>query len=244
MNERFLYEVKPIRPTAMPSKQKTKKPFVALLTKEEVKEYMQFGAVYRKYTDPNKEMVRVTGLNIDSLHHTMPEDGKPNKPVSDIIPLEKEIVEPVKVELPKEEEDVTKKSNVEESTTPVVNEVSEVKEEDKEVESVETTIEETSTEDIATDEVSIDTPNVVTEANNGDDIEEPASELKEEAISEETISEPTEADEENTSNVETEEAAADDESEVDSSAEQGGENQPKLINNNVQFSSKKKKHHN
>ena len=46
MDERFLYEVRPLRPIMIPGQPGKKKPFVALLTKEEVKTYMAYGPVY------------------------------------------------------------------------------------------------------------------------------------------------------------------------------------------------------
>ena len=238
MSERFLYEVRPMRPIHIPGQERSKKPFVALLTKEEVKEYMQYGPVYRKYADPNKEMVRVTGSNIDSLHHTMPEDGKPNRPVSDIIPLEK-AVEPVKVELPKEEEE-PKKSNVEESTTPVVEEVETVSMAKEDInETVETTVEETSTEDIVTEDVvNEEEPDAQEDTNDSADVEESE---KEEVVDEET-SNTTEATVEDEVVEETTEEESSNDEETTETSDQSGENHQKQIVNNVQFSSKKKKH--
>ena len=237
MDKRFLYEVRPARPIYIPGKIGGRKVFTALLTIEEVKTYMQYGPVYRKYADPNKGLVLVTGENIYKLHRDINEVDKPlnNKPVS-------ELIKPaITEETTKVEESVSKKLKGEESTT-VVEAVEEAS-----VNEVVSKVEESTEDKVVTETENVvdTTPDIVTEANDGGDIEEPVSELNEEPEGEETISEPTEADEENTSNVETEETATDNESEVESSAEQGGENHQKPNNNNnVQFSNnKKKKHH-
>ena len=116
MSERFLYEVKPLRPIRKMGQKEMRRPFVALLTIDEVKEYMQYGPVYRKYADINKGMVKVTGENLSKLHRDPEDEVKVSKvAVADLIPNDNkvEIAEP-------------KKSIVEESieATPVVDEPS------------------------------------------------------------------------------------------------------------------------
>jgi len=243
MDERFLYEVRPLRIICIPGQERSKKPFVALLTKQEVKTYMTYGPVYRKYADPNKEMVRVTGENLDRLHHTMPENGKPNKPVSDIIPIkavEKNepvvetpapVVEEKKVEEPKViEEEELKKSNVEESTTPQ-NEV------------------EASTEDIVTEEEVVEVveePVAQEETNDGADDEVI---VEDEAVADENI-DVDETDDEQVNTEETTEEVESEEETVEDTVEEAEEATTEEStqknthnNNNVQFNSNKKKKH-
>ena len=114
--ERFLYEVRPMRPIIIPGKQGVKKPFTALLTIDEVRDYMKYGPVFRKYAEYGKEMVRVTGENINLLHRA-PESNTPAKKISvaDVLPAE------TKVNVEQAE---PKKFNVEESTAPVVEDSS------------------------------------------------------------------------------------------------------------------------
>ena len=59
MSERYLYEIRPVRPISIPGKPKMRQSTCALLTKEEVLEYMKYGAIYRKYADPNMAPVKV-----------------------------------------------------------------------------------------------------------------------------------------------------------------------------------------
>ena len=113
--ERFLYEVKPLRPIRKPGQSEIRRPFVALLTIDEVKEYMKYGPVYRKYADVNKEMIKVTGENIAKLHRDPEDKSKASKiSVSDLFSAK----DSVKVEAE------PKKLNVEESTTSAVVETS------------------------------------------------------------------------------------------------------------------------
>ena len=131
--ERFLYEVRPNRPIHIPGQSGIKKPFVSLLTLDEVREYMKYGPVYRKYADPNKEMVRVTGENMNKLHSAA--DDKPvggavsvaeilDKIAEKEAPVIKEVVEAEPEPVEETVEEVTEEPVVEEPAVeePVVEE--------------------------------------------------------------------------------------------------------------------------
>lgn len=71
---RYLYEVRPRKPVRIPGQRATMVRRSVLLTKDEVREYMKSGPVYRKST--KGEMIQVTGGNLDKLH--APFDGEKN----------------------------------------------------------------------------------------------------------------------------------------------------------------------
>ena len=65
MEERYLYEVHPVRPVKVNGRF-TRVPFSINLSKSEVREYMKFGGVFRRFGGGG--IVKVTGENLDSLH--------------------------------------------------------------------------------------------------------------------------------------------------------------------------------
>ena len=72
MDKKFLYEIRPVRIIRIPGRQPIRHACSMLLTKEEVLNYMEFGAVYRKPSNAI-EPIRVTGENIDKLHVDNPD---------------------------------------------------------------------------------------------------------------------------------------------------------------------------
>lgn len=69
-NERFLYEIRPIKPIKdlIPGKG-IKAPCSMQLTKEEALHCMKYGSVYRNFSDSGMNPIRVTGSTIDRLHN-------------------------------------------------------------------------------------------------------------------------------------------------------------------------------
>ena len=67
MDDKYLYEVRPVKPIVIPEGRSIKRPSSLLLSKEEVKEVMKKARVYRKFPD-NINPVPVTGENLDELH--------------------------------------------------------------------------------------------------------------------------------------------------------------------------------
>lgn len=65
MEERFLYELRPVRPVVIGGRV-SRVPCSVNLTKDEVIEYMKKCNVYRRFGATN--LVKVTGANLDSLH--------------------------------------------------------------------------------------------------------------------------------------------------------------------------------
>lgn len=65
-NERYLYEVRPRKPVRIPGQRATMTRRSLQLTKEEVKEYMKSGPVYRKSV--KGELIQVTGGTLEKLH--------------------------------------------------------------------------------------------------------------------------------------------------------------------------------
>lgn len=70
-NERFLYEIRPIKPIKdlIPGRS-IKAPCSMQLTKEEALYCMKFGPVYRNFSDSGMNPIRVTGSNINRLHRS------------------------------------------------------------------------------------------------------------------------------------------------------------------------------
>lgn len=66
MEERYLYEVRPTKPTVFAGKSIYKACSI-LLTKDEVKFFLQFGPVYRKFANTSLAPIKVDN-NIDILH--------------------------------------------------------------------------------------------------------------------------------------------------------------------------------
>lgn len=65
-NERYLYEVRPRKPVRIPGQRATLARRSLQLTKEEVKEYLKSGPVYRKSV--KGELIQVTGGTLEKLH--------------------------------------------------------------------------------------------------------------------------------------------------------------------------------
>lgn len=149
MAERYLYEVRPVKPIII-GNTSIRRPCSIQLTKEEVKEYMHSASIYRKFTDVNIEPIKVTGENLDSLHRksfkseakvfSVPKVELPKEEKVEIPEEEKkeEVIEDDAKKLKEEESSVTLSDDTEE-TIEVETEVSnssyeEVKEEDETVE--------------------------------------------------------------------------------------------------------------
>ena len=75
--ERFLYEIRPVRPVSINGRM-TRVPTSINLTKNEVMKYLAYGAVYRRFGAT--ELVKVTGANLNKLHRAKDDANK------DIIP--------------------------------------------------------------------------------------------------------------------------------------------------------------
>ena len=131
-NERFLYEIRPIKPIKdlIPGKG-IKAPCSMQLTKEEALHCMKYGSVYRNFSDSGMNPIRVTGSTIDRLHNAkfISEDEWMKKIGKEIVSEQQEeesTIEETPVEEPVEEVPVTEEV-VEENTiveeTPVVEEV-------------------------------------------------------------------------------------------------------------------------
>lgn len=67
MSNKFLYEVRPVKPVVTPDGRAKRRPFSSLLSKEEVMEYMKSANIYRRFADTT-EPIKVTGETLDSLH--------------------------------------------------------------------------------------------------------------------------------------------------------------------------------
>lgn len=128
-NERFLYEIRPIKPIKdlIPGKG-IKAPCSMQLTKEEALHCMKYGSVYRNFSDSGMNPIRVTGSTIDRLHNAkfISEDEWMKKIGKEIVSEQQEEQSTVE-ETPVEEVPVATEV-VEENTmeeTPVVEEVAE-----------------------------------------------------------------------------------------------------------------------
>lgn len=129
-NERFLYEIRPIKPIKdlIPGKG-IKAPCSMQLTKEEALHCMKYGSVYRNFSDSGMNPIRVTGSTIDRLHNAkfISEDEWMKKIGKEIVSEQQEETTTVE-ETPVEEVPVATEEVVEENTveeTPVVEEVAE-----------------------------------------------------------------------------------------------------------------------
>lgn len=129
-NERFLYEIRPIKPIKdlIPGKG-IKAPCSMQLTKEEALHCMKYGSVYRNFSDSGMNPIRVTGSTIDRLHNAkfISEDEWMKKIGKEIVSEQQEettTVEETPVEeVPAVTEEVVEENTVEE--TPAVEEVAE-----------------------------------------------------------------------------------------------------------------------
>lgn len=79
-NERYLYEVRPRKPVRIPGQRATMTRRSVLLTKEEVKEYMKNGPVYRK--SAKGALIQVTGGTLEKLHAPFDEEKATVRPSS------------------------------------------------------------------------------------------------------------------------------------------------------------------
>lgn len=129
-NERFLYEIRPIKPIKdlIPGKG-IKAPCSMQLTKEEALHCMKYGSVYRNFSDSGMNPIRVTGSTIDRLHNAkfISEDEWMKKIGKEIVSEQQEETTTVE-ETPVEEVSIVTEEVVEENTveeTPVVEEVAE-----------------------------------------------------------------------------------------------------------------------
>lgn len=129
-NERFLYEIRPIKPIKdlIPGKG-IKAPCSMQLTKEEALHCMKYGSVYRNFSDSGMNPIRVTGSTIDRLHNAkfISEDEWMKKIGKEIVSEQQEETTTVE-ETPVEEVPVITEEVVEENTveeTPAVEEVAE-----------------------------------------------------------------------------------------------------------------------
>lgn len=129
-NERFLYEIRPIKPIKdlIPGKG-IKAPCSMQLTKEEALHCMKYGSVYRNFSDSGMNPIRVTGSTIDRLHNAkfISEDEWMKKIGKEIVSEQQEETTTVE-ETPVEEVPVATEEVVEENTveeTPAVEEVAE-----------------------------------------------------------------------------------------------------------------------
>ena len=128
-NERFLYEIRPIKPIKdlIPGKG-IKAPCSMQLTKEEALHCMKYGSVYRNFSDSGMNPIRVTGSTIDRLHNAkfISEDEWMKKIGKEIVSEQQEEESTVE-ETPVEEVPVITEEVVEENTiveeSPVVEEV-------------------------------------------------------------------------------------------------------------------------
>lgn len=126
-NERFLYEIRPIKPIKdlIPGKG-IKAPCSMQLTKEEALHCMKYGSVYRNFSDSGMNPIRVTGSTIDRLHNAkfISEDEWMKKIGKEIVSEQQEETTTVE-ETPVEEVPVATEEVVEENTveeTPAVEE--------------------------------------------------------------------------------------------------------------------------
>lgn len=67
MSNKFLYEVRPVKPVVTPDGRSMRRPFSSLLSKEEVTAYMKAANIYRRFPDIT-EPIKVTGATLDELH--------------------------------------------------------------------------------------------------------------------------------------------------------------------------------
>lgn len=75
MEERFLYEIRPVRPIIINGR-RTRRACSLNLTKDEVKEYLASANVYRRFG--GTDVVKVTGANLDQLHISKEAKGNIN----------------------------------------------------------------------------------------------------------------------------------------------------------------------
>ena len=121
-NERFLYEIRPIKPIKdlIPGKG-IKAPCSMQLTKEEALHCMKYGSVYRNFSDSGMNPIRVTGSTIDRLHNVkfISEDEWMKKIGKKIVSEQQEEESTIE-ETPVEEIPVTIEENTIVEETPVV----------------------------------------------------------------------------------------------------------------------------
>src|SRR5574344_242259 len=86
MDSRYLYEVRPLRPITISGGKSLRRPSSMQLTKEEVKTFLKYGPVYRKFTGEDVPPIKVTGDNLDQLHQPVYHGVTETKVEEPIIP--------------------------------------------------------------------------------------------------------------------------------------------------------------
>lgn len=176
MSNKFLYEVRPVKPVVTPDGRAKRRPFSSLLSKEEVMEYMKSANIYRRFVDAT-EPIKVTGETLDSLHRekfnivveTICKVNEPkleyiNTPESLETELEEEIPaisEAINVKYPVVEEDETEEQVVEDTTIDALEETVE----EEYAEEVEDKIEESEIDVV--EETKVEATKQQTRPNNG-----------------------------------------------------------------------------
>ncbi len=181
-NERYLYEIRPIKPIKdlIPGKL-IKKPCSMQLTKDEVLHCMKYGSVWRRFT--GKDPLKVTGNNLDFMHRSVYSDYI--KPVDQKKAEESEIVKAEEViEQSIEEENIALEESPKESEEELQNSSNTTAEE----ELVE------SSEDITVDEVAVEDNSDNTEETTEETVENEVEEIADTIINEEEVSEEQESD--------------------------------------------------
>lgn len=172
MSNKFLYEVRPVKPVVTPDGRAKRRPFSSLLSKEEVMEYMKSANIYRRFTDATGP-IKVTGETLDSLHRE-----KFNMDINTPESLETESVEEIpaiseaiKVEYPVTKEAETEEQVVEDTTMDIITtneeeiDASEETVEEEYAEEVEDKIKESETDIV--EETKVEAPKQQTRNNNG-----------------------------------------------------------------------------
>lgn len=172
-NERYLYEIRPIKPIKdlIPGKL-IKKPCSMQLTKDEVLHCMKYGSVWRRFT--GKDPLKVTGNNLDFMHRSVYSDY--------IKPEDQKKAEEV-IEQSVEEENIALEESPKESEEELQNSSNTTAEE----ELVE------SSEDITVDEVAVEDNSDNTEETIEETVESEVEEIADTIINEE-VSEEQESD--------------------------------------------------
>lgn len=107
-----LYEVRTYRPIRRPGLPFINKPTRLRLEMDEVKQYMEYGPVYRIFENTMRDPVRVTGKNLEELH------GKEETVVENISnETVKEVVEESSKNSQEEESSITDNSSSENVVT-------------------------------------------------------------------------------------------------------------------------------
>lgn len=182
-NERYLYEIRPIKPIKdlIPGKL-IKKPCSMQLTKDEVLHCMKYGSVWRRFT--GKDPLKVTGNNLDFMHRAVysdyvkPEDKKKVEE-PEIIKTEEVIEQSV------EEENIKLEESPKESEEELQNSSNTTAEEELLESSEDSTVDET---------IAVEDNSDNTEETTGETVESEVEEIADTIINEEKTSEEQESD--------------------------------------------------